>query len=777
MNSPIPEPHAGYAARICELVASDQASLRTQIADIAGLSPDYATRLVEDPSIICVAGERGSGKTTVLTTAAAQLAADGHFVIPPIRPEYFVAPASLVSATVAQLRTTVHANWLDGDEAIDDDASIRMTTAIERTLRQANLILYDGAESQMLRADEQAADRSLAAAADSDFLDEWRTMTSLVREMAAARGTENPLIVIPVDDPDLSPGTLRQILLDLRLMTSVDGVIGITCLDIDEARAVLADAYLSSYRGSPGRVLASRVVDAQIAKALPDDRRVTIAGLDREHKLAFKALDLPLPSIEDLCSSYRFGGDYGSDTLASVFRLPDGSPGPYANALPSNPRDLRALAYRLSAIPDDSPARVGEAAIELCRTAIANGMKQSGMTDAALWPSGPPFEVLDEPTDGRPSCQLRFNDITVLSASTVERVMPGGKDEDSATRIAVGYSSAVETRLRDRGSKKEALQRLDRALSYAVLLVREFSEYYGVVECATSGSVPIRGGEVGSSGYFGVRIDGVATDNRFLNAPPWEAYYDYFALDESLRILVPVATDEHEHTDRRLVIEAYFVDFCRAICAVQRDRRLPAEPARVSRLVRERGEEEAADFLDRELIDLFAEFEACIATDVERDRRDAVRPDDFKRWIEVGLVNMCHNRLLRASFIDRLLVERERLLSRNWRLQTANNDAAEVLEDRIKERLDEPWVQSLIEVVLRLDHERGQKLLLSHRTALEAVERSRHRLLGEAALTPLDAGAPVEAPEREATSEYEIALEILDQLEAEARAASRRSNP
>jgi RecA/RadA recombinase len=776
MNNVIPEPHAGYAERIRELVAADQASLRDQIAEMTGLSISYATRLVEDPSIICVAGERGSGKTTVLATAAAQLAADGHVVIPPIRPEYFVAPSSLITTTVAHLRTTVHTNWLDGGEAIDHDASIKMTAAIDRTLQQANLVLYDGAESQLLRADEQAADRSLAVTADSNFLDEWRTMTSQVRAMAAAQGKSHPLIVIPVDDPDLAPGTLRQILLDLRLMTSVDGVVGITCLDLDEARSVLTDAYMKSYRESPGRLLTTRVVDAQIAKALPDDRRVTIAGLDREHKLSFKALDLPLPSIQELCRSFEIGGDYGSDTLANVFRLPSNAPSPYANALPSNPRDLRALAYRLSIIPSDSPARVGEAAMELCRSAIATGLKQSGATDPTLWPSGLPFEVLDEMADGRLSCQLRFDDIAVLSASRIERVMPGSKDEDSTMRVVVGYASAVETRLKQLGSKKEAVQRLDPALSYAILLVREFSDYYGVIGGNTSGSVPIRGGE-GSSGYFGIWLDGVATDNRFLNAPAWEAYYDYFVLDEAMRALVPVATEEHELSDRRLVIEGYFIDFCRAITAVQKDRRPPDDPAHVSRLIRERGEREAAEFLDQELVELFEEFEACIALDTTRDRSDGARPEDFKRWVEVGLVNMCHDRLLRPSFIDSFLEHRSGLLLRQHRLQAANTDAASFLEDRIKAKLDEAWVQQLIELVRRFDEGLGGLLLASHHAALQAVERSRHRLLGEAALTPPDTNPEPEAPGQEATSEYEIALDVLDQLEAEAQALSRRSNP
>ncbi|HEX3734165.1 MAG TPA: hypothetical protein VHU86_03330 [Solirubrobacterales bacterium] len=777
MHSVIPEPHAGYAEKIRELVAADQASLRDQITKETELSDSYVTRLVEDPSIICVAGERGSGKTTVLATAAAQLADDGHFVIPPIRPEYFVAPSSLIPTTVAHLRTTVHTDWLDRRGDIAHDASMKLSTALERTLRQASLVFYDGKGSPLLRADEQAADRSLAATADSDFLDEWRRLTAQIREMAAAQGKAHPLIVIPVDDPDLAPGTLRQILLDLRLMTSVDGVVGITCLDLDEARSVLTDAYTGSYHRPPSLLLTTRVVDAQIAKAFPDDRRVNIFGLDREQKLSFKALDLPLPSIEELCRSYKIEGEYGLDTLASVFRLPGTNrPSLYANALPSNPRDLRGLAYRLSNIPPNSPSRAAEAAMELCRSTMATGLKQSGASEPGLWSSGLPFEVLDELTDGKPSCKLRFDDIAVMSSGNIQRAMPGSKDEDSATRVVVGYASAVETQLRQRGTKSEAVQRLDPALSYALVLVREFSDYYGLINASISGSVPIRGGET-PSGYFGVRLDRVNTDNCFLNAPPWEAYYDYFVLDEAMHTLVPAATREHELPDRRFVIEGYFIDFCRSVVSVQRDRLSPDDPARVSRLIREQGEEGLGELLDRELTALFKDFEACLALEETRDRSDDVRPGDFKRWVEVGLVNMCHERLLRPSFIDRFLQLRADLLTREHRLQIANTEAASALERRIKARLDETWVLPLIELTQRFDDDLGMVLLASHHAALQAVERGRHRLLGESALTPPDASLQAKEPEQEQTSDYEVALAVLDQLEIETQVQSRRVDP
>ncbi len=771
ITSPVPEPHAGYARQVCDLITNTDTSLRDQLTSLAGLTASYATRLIEDPSIICISGERGSGKTTVLATAAADLAVNGHIVIPPIRPEYFSRLGSLLPTAVAHLQTTVTKDW-PFDKPSNEDVSIKVEAAIERTLRQANLIFFEGSDASPLRADEQAADRSLAASADSNFLDNWQKLTAQVRDMRpkASRPSADPLIVIPVDDPDLAPGALRQILLDLRLLTSVDGVVGITCLDLDEARAVLFDAYTSSYRTPPSPQLASRVVEAQIAKAFPDDYRVTIGGLDSEHKLAFKALDLPLPGLEELCESYPIGGRFADDTVASVLRLPgSGKPSLYADALPANPRDLRGLAYRLSVAASSSfPA--GEAAIELCRLAIANGLKLSGATDPELWSAGLPFEVLP-PVDGQPACVLRLDNIRVSGVADRQRTIPEDKHDDGTTIIKIGHDSAIETTLVTAG-ERQTIRRLDPSFSAAILLVREYEHYYGVIRCSVSGNVPYRGGERASR-YLEVAMDGSATDDRFLNVPPWEAYYDYFVFDEAIDELVSVATTSHALPDRRLAIEAYFIDFCRNVVAVQLRRETAKEPVRVSKRVRRGGIEAASRTIDRELTRLFEEIEECLRVEDGRSPSDDVRAKDFQYWVEVRMMNICHDRLVRQEFIDRLALHRTQLLESRKRLAVANGELAALLESRVKAALDEKWVISLILLTQRLDEERGAILLAAHSAALEAIERGRHRLLGKSAL-----GAPVgqalHLPAYEQNADFDVALEVLDKLEAETRAVARR---
>lgn len=773
MPNLIPEPHADYVMEVCKLVGLDTRSLRDQISQKAGLSTSYATRLVEDPTIICVAGERGSGKTTVLAAAAAQLSADGHVVIPPVRPEYFAASGSLIPTVVAHLRTTVRSDWGDkGNKARD----LKMTRAIDRTLRQANLISYSNtSDASPLRADEQAADRSLTASADSDFLDNWRELTTRVRGMAArhSKPSKRPVIVIPVDDPDLSPGTLRQILLDLRVITSVDGVVGITCLDLEEARSVLADAYTSSYTTAPNRLLTARVVEAQIAKAFPDDRRVTIDGLDPDHRLSFKALDLPLPSIEHLCSVHKIGGEYGKDTAASILRMPrTKEPSLYARALSSNPRDLRALAYRLSRI-DDSPSSASDAAIQLCRSAVETGLKQSGATDPDLWPAGMPFEIQDQAVGGVPSCVVRYDEILIRGERHAERPMFGSKDDDGTLFVSVGYDGGVEAHLVHQGDKSKVIQRLDPSLTYALLLVREFSHYYSVIHANISGSPPIRGGDR-SSNFMIVRMDGKVTDDRFLTAPAWEAFYDYFVLDEGLREVVAIATSPHEFSDRRLAIEAYFIDFCRNIVSVQMTRMPAKKPARVSLAIRKVDSDKARKLLDRELSRLFRDVGKCL--DEEGALivgANGVRGEDFQHWVEVGISNMCHDRLLTPGFIEKLISYRTRILDSIGRLQTANSALCASLESRIKAAIDEPWVFPLIQLTQILNEELGNMLLLAHRNALETVERSRRRLLAESAMeSPAVSSAPVAEA---STSEFDLALEVLEQIEGEVQSRILRS--
>jgi hypothetical protein len=774
----IPQPHASYARRVCELIVDANISLRERITEDVGLSVPYVTRLVEDPSIVCIVGERGSGKTTVLAAAAARLAAEGHVVIPPVRPEYFAAPTSLLPTTVAHLQTTVKADWLEGAD-LDGDMRLGLATALDRALRQANLISLESAESSSLRADEQAADRSLAASADSDFLDNWQRLTAQVRQMAKQRATGNsiPLIVIPVDDPDLAPGMLRRIMLDLRLMTSVEGVVGITCLDLDEARFVLTDAYASSYRSSsPSRLLSARVVEAQIAKAFPDDRRVSVAGLVNSQKLSFTALDLRLPSVEELCRGYSFGDKFGDDTVATLFRMPgSGTPSPYASALPSNPRDLRGLAYRLSSVPQDSPYRTGEAAMELCKTAIATGLKQSGATDPELWPNGLPFEIV-APVHGVPSCALRFDNIAVHSTGTTRQAMVGSKHDDGSLVVTLGYEGEIETRLVTRGNDAQTIQRLDTSFSYAMLLIREFSHYFGVIHANVGGPVPSRGGSERPSQYFMVLMGGEETDHRFLNAPAWEAYFDYFVLDQALSALVPVATSTHDLADQRLVIEAFVIDFCRHIVAIQSNRHTAKNPARVSQKVRELDDKEARRLLSRELKQLFRSIEQLFDLDDTRQPSYDVRLSDFRRWVEVQMVDICHPTLVRPEFIDKLLSHRDALLTQRHRLAVANTQLTDALEQRVKASLDEAWVAALIDLVNRFDPTLGSRLAASHAAALENVERARHRLLGESALSASTLSTPADEASEEFTSDFEIAMTALDELEADAKVLLRRNS-
>lgn len=770
----IPEPHAGYARQVCNLIEHHGRSLRDQVVDEAGLAMPYVARLIEDPSIVCIAGERGSGKTTVLATAAAELVAKGHLVIPPLRPEYFPPSSSLIPMAVAHLKTTVASDLFEGYFGFDSDSTLKLSASVDRTLRQANLFSYGEPQSSSLRVDEQAADRSLAASADSNFIDTWQQLITEVRAMAKKRGKRRPLIVLPVDDPDLTPGRLAQILLDMRLLTSVDGVVGITCLDLLEVESVLDDAYTSSYKSAPNRLLAARVVQAQIAKAFPDDRQVIIEGLDGEQRLSFRALDLPLPSIETLCARHSMPEPYEGDTLAGPLRLPDSSPSLYTNGLPSNPRDLRGLAYRLSCIDPESPSGAAEAAIELCSSAIKTSLKQSGAIDPALWPSGLPFEVLPS-IDGAANCVLRFDDISLRVVGRREHPLSAGKNEaeDDSTFIRIGHYSGVETQLVKRGEKVEKVRQLDPSFSYALLLIREFSDYYKTIRCSISGPIPYVGGDRRSQ-YLRVVIDNTETDNRFLNAPAWEAFYDYFVLDLALGDLVTAASTQHRLRDQRLVVEAYFLDFCHNIVSIQRRRVTAKNPARMSQAVRGCNDEEARELIERDLTKLFREIDDCMKVQRSRKRDDDTRASDFYLWVEVNLVNACHDRLLRPEFIDRLLELRANRLKRWNRLSAANRNAVEMLERRIKSALDEAWVRPLIDLTQRFDEDLANMLHGSHLAALDAIERGRQRLLGGAAIREVDEDEQPSQTQAQA-DDFEIAIAVLDELEAEAREAARQS--
>jgi len=668
------------------------------------------------------------------------------------------------------MQTVLRSDYQDQLVIAREDGRAPLGQLLERTLRRASLITLGGSRESPLRIDEQAADLALSAAADSDFMDDWTTLVAAVRHVVRAPTEhDEPLIVIPIDDPDLAPDQLKSVLLDLRLLTSLPGVVAIACLDLDETRAALKEAYLASFpRTADSRSLGG-TVEAQLIKALPPNRRVEVHGLGSDQKLQFRPLDGNSASLEQLLSAYSVpSAEFGPVTVGSCLRMPlGGGPSPYAQSISSNPRDLVGLHQRLRAIAAtdaDEAVKASKSAAELCLHAFAYGGRRSGTLGAA---DRPVFEILDwaEPVV---ACRLSFDKVKFrgLTTTTVSE-MRGTDRHFGRVQARFGQNQVTEATM-PAGEKSEVL--LDASLTHAMLMVREFSDAYEMLRCSIAGSVPTRGGDrVGD--FLVLWLNEKRTDNRFLMVPPWEAYFDYFALDEAAVVLHAVTATTPAHYELKVRLEAYLIDFWRELLAVQRLRRGSEHIGATTKAIQGLNDEsEQSTIIYRDADDLFAEIRATYAS---ASSQSEVRASDFVQWFEVLVPHVLHPALVRPAFRRRVLDHRHSAVASCGRLASANAQLAASLERRVKASLDEVWVAPLIDLAEEFDAEMGAVLRASHRAALEQIQRARQRLLGESAVggSMQGGGTGSSIGREDPDSDFRIVMDALGDLKREAQVA------
>lgn len=761
----LPRPHDDYVAEVCRVVTGANPAAKLRFEHLRGLPLRSVVQLLEEPSVVTISGERGAGKTTVLAAACARLLAAGHFVLPPVRPEFFTHPRSVIGTAIAHMQTVLRSDYRDLLAGAAEDHP-PIGAMLERALRRANLSTLVGGGDSHLRLDEQAADLALSAAADSDFMDDWSDVVAAVRTVVAQGSPgDEPLIVIPIDDPDLAPTVLKSVLLDLRLMTSVEGVVAIACLNTDETRAALKEEYLASFPRTADERLLSATVEAQLTKSLPPHRRVDVRGLSNEQKLEFRPLDHSAASLENLLTSVGAPSSGVPHThLASVLRLPlQNSPSPYTASLSSNPRDLVGLHQRLTsvnALDVPAPAKQSLAAAEICTHAIAYGSRRSG-AQIAKDSSGQPVFAVTEWTEPLVSCSLALEGIGFhgISASNLPRV-EGIHPDLGRIDARVGHAQRTEAS-RDRGDAKG--ERLDGTLTHAILIVLECAAA-GHINCSVSGSAPRRGGDRPSD-YLRLSFDNEEADNHFLLVPAWDGYYDYFVLDEALDVLMTVSSETPQHCDYRVELQAYVVDHWREVLAVHRTRRGSEQIGAVTRAIQ--GLEDLADqqrVIAEAVDDLFDEI--ALEYDPASQPPVPVRTADFGTWLELLIPHALHPAIVYDAFREQVLERRATLVASRNRLDNANVRLASSLERRAKSSLDERWVGPLIAMLSEFDPEAGAILAASHRAALDNVQRARRRLLGESVV-----GASVSEPTPSSVStgdpvnDFRVAMEALEEIE------------
>ncbi len=345
-------------------------------------APPYGVGMIESAyHTIAVLGRRGSGKTTVLSMILRELART-DLLLPPIQPERFTDDDTFLGWLVSGLRC--HVAWCDDRMRAQQAESLGpaieagegLVAAYGRLQRQVGAVrgrfrdsLARGTADRFEFETEMARlsfDGLTLADELAQFLDRLLAAATSLRVGSAAGGGWFPLLVIPVDDADMVPNRVTEILQSLRFVVCHPRVVAIIAGDVD----TLHFALRAAFQTTPGAVVAREAssdaslarfrdahVESQLTKYLPRHLRVTLPKLDAVDRLLFTPLDQNL-SILDLLNRYEVArpaheprrpnlvGDYFDFSWAfgeTGEDKPKVVPSQYADALPDVPRDLVQL--------------------------------------------------------------------------------------------------------------------------------------------------------------------------------------------------------------------------------------------------------------------------------------------------------------------------------------------------------------------------------------------------------------------------------------------------
>lgn len=253
-----------------------------------GSEKNGATDNIDDASsghLVGIVGERGSGKTTLLAGVIASLSrANTHIVAPVIRPEMLGASESILVSTISFLS---HLPTTASDLFTDDDQRAEITELAQRALRAAIYMSHDPVNDLLSRSGSLGQFAADTAAILYRTADLRADLAELVSKILAF--TKRAAVVVSIDDIDLSPGRLTQLLFDVRILGACDGVIPIACLSMADLRAnlraELARSFPSMDRGSLDRSVAQ-----QVMKTLRPDRIFEPLQLPRGDRLEYAPL-------------------------------------------------------------------------------------------------------------------------------------------------------------------------------------------------------------------------------------------------------------------------------------------------------------------------------------------------------------------------------------------------------------------------------------------------------------------------------------------------------
>lgn len=502
-----------------ELIFSGMMSSPPDVDEAAGQIEAIVRNTLIEPyngwirnNIVWVIGDRGAGKSTVLAAALRKLnSASNTICLRRIASEDLWAGGSLVEYILSDL-----------ERRVENAAGTESKAAHVAPLQEVRRILgiaISASQNPDLSASglgQMAADRMYLA-------HHWTNLTERVNDavqtVLGALGLKpDTAIIVPLDDPELSPHTGPGLSQDLSLLSNVPNVIPIVCSNALDLRLSLkVDA--ARRLGERDQESISRVVDAQYMKLIDPDRRLTLAGVDVKSRAAFAPIDTGQHfTIRELI------GQCDSQLGTTIASFMENSAN---NFLPAMPRQL-TLAWRAWARLHDSlvggeAARAASAFIQLSDLLLASDPSLAEVRAVSIWAD---HTSRDSSESIRLASEIETRGELLLqlgvSTGSTWRTVVKENSLQIRTRTVMRARASLVERTAARTTSDSPLQHryLSQGGTNAVLVLDELLQSYvfeGGAEKVDSFGIYL--GDDDSAYLQLIKIGGKATDDRFFLLP------------------------------------------------------------------------------------------------------------------------------------------------------------------------------------------------------------------------------------------------------------------
>ncbi|GAB3300894.1 hypothetical protein GCM10027451_03540 [Geodermatophilus aquaeductus] len=299
-------------------------------------------RIVAVPPVTAVAinGDRGTGKTTLLSAACAALAdrADDYLVLPAMRPELFGSRDTVLSSFLASLQRSLSAG--------QQQVSVETLTAIARAARTYAMSRTPERALETSASPVDYAEDALSVARSSVALSD--ELHALMSEVVKPPDAPVRLVIVPIDDPDLAPELITTILADIRTLASIPGVVPVACFSMADLQLELLAKRRQRYDWLPAGTL-SRQIEKELDKVFPYKYRFDLRPLSVYERAAFR----PAGERDSLAALLQDFSDALGQLTGSQLHFEQWLRAPrymrgLTSPLPNNPRSLVQLWETLS---------------------------------------------------------------------------------------------------------------------------------------------------------------------------------------------------------------------------------------------------------------------------------------------------------------------------------------------------------------------------------------------------------------------------------------------